>query len=158
MERTHPLPTAKEELSAYRETIYQFLPFVLVRCSKYTNSKGLAEVIAIYAFICAYRLAEILDGANKMIILIDNMVGVVGEDLRRGTSKSINGQLLFKWEDDLCFAQILAEMGTEECLEEIQRHQDLTARCFDLNQYERITAAVMEYLVEQNILYKIGKI
>ncbi|MGD0553203.1 MAG: hypothetical protein ABSB25_11240 [Sedimentisphaerales bacterium] len=138
--------TPETNLSTYRGIIERFLPFVLVRCSKYTNSKVLAEVIAIYAFICAYRLAEILDGANKMAILIDNMVGVVGEDLSKGTSKSVNGKLLFKWEDDLRFAQRLAEMGMKECLDEIRRHPDLTARNFDLNQFESITESAMKYL------------
>lgn len=115
MERTHPLPAAKEGLSAYRETIYQFLPFVLIRCSKYTNSKHLAEVIAIYAFISVYRITELLDGYN-MSMLIDWMVDIVGKDLGKGTNVSANGRLLFEREEALNAAKTIAELDTYECL------------------------------------------
>jgi hypothetical protein len=115
------ISTRKEKLSTYRTTIHQFLPFVLVRCSKYTNCKSLAETIATYSFICAYRLSEILDGANKIIILIDNMVGVIGEEFGQRRGIGDKGKLLFKWDDDLLFAKQLSETGTEECLTEIKK-------------------------------------
>lgn len=141
----------KEKLSSYRGTIHKYLPFALVRCSKYTNSKRLAETVTIYAFICAYRLSEILDGANKMSILIDNMVGIIAEEFSKRKGICVNGKLLFKWEDDLRFAKQLADMGTEECLDEIKRHPDLIARNIDLDQFERITVSVMEHLIEETL-------
>jgi len=115
MERTHPLPVVKAELSAYRETIYQFLPFVFIKCSKYSNSKNLAEAIAIYTFISVYMLAEILDGYN-MPVLIECMISIVGEDLDKGTNISANGQLLFEREGVLNTAKTIAELDTYECL------------------------------------------
>jgi hypothetical protein len=69
--------TPKAVLSSYEETIEKYLPLVLIRCAKYTNSKRLAEIIAVYAFICTYRLIEQLDGYN-MPVIIDWMVDIVG--------------------------------------------------------------------------------
>jgi hypothetical protein len=108
--------TRKEKLSSYRTTIHQFLPFVFIRCTKYTNSKCLAEIVAIYTFICAYRLAEVLDGANEIFVLIDIMVGVVGEDLGRRTGISVNDQLLFEEQGALNAAKTITEFDTYECL------------------------------------------
>jgi hypothetical protein len=106
----------KEKLSSYRDTINELLPFVLIRCAKYTNSKRIAEIIAVYAFICAYRLTEILDGANKIFILIDVMVDVVGEDLGKGTSVFFNDRLSFERKEALNATKALAELDTYECL------------------------------------------
>jgi hypothetical protein len=156
MEQTHHMPTAKVELSAYRKTIHQFLPFVLIKCSKFTNSKRLADVIAIYTFISVYRIAEILDGYN-MPVLIESMIGIVGDDLNKGTNKSVNGQLLFKWEDDLHFAQRLSVMDMKECLGKISRNPELTARNFDLEQFERITEATMAFLKNNHQHLPFGK-
>lgn len=106
----------KEKLSTYRDTINELLPFVLIRCTKYTNSKRIAEIITIYAFICAYRLTEVLDGANEIFVLIDIMVGVVGEDLGRRTGISVNDQLLFEEQGALNVAKTITEFDTYECL------------------------------------------
>lgn len=157
MKRTHPSPAAKENLSDYKNTIEKYLPFVLVRTTKYTNSRRLAEIIALYVFICSYQLAKILDGINKMVVIIDNMVGVVGEDLTKKPGTAVNGQLLFKWEDNLRFARRLAEMDTEDCSEELQRRQDFTSRCLDHNQLERITGSVIENLMRINNQYASSK-
>lgn len=143
---------------AYRKTIEKYLPFVLIRCSKYTNSRRLAEIIALYVFICSYQLARILDGINTMEIIIDNMVGVIGEDLTSPSTPlrtgkpgiPVNGQLLFKWDDDLGYARRLAEMDMEDCFNELQRNSDFTARCLDFNQFERITESVIENLIKIN--------
>ena len=139
MERTHPLPAAKVGLSAYMETIHQFLPFVLIRCSKYTNSKNLAEVIAVYTFISVYMLAEILDGYN-MPVLIECMISIVGEDLDKGTNISANGQLLFEREDVLNTAKTIAELDTYECLCLVLYYIDN----FDLGKIAEITGKTIE--------------
>jgi hypothetical protein len=139
--------TRKINLSIYKETIERFLPFVFIRCSKYTNSNRLAEIIAVYTFITVYRLTELLDGYNIQA-LIEMMVDIVGEDLGKG-SNTLNGLLLFKWEDDLFFAKRLAQMGIEECLNEMRRHKDFIARNFAPDQFDRITATVMDYLTKQ---------
>ena len=115
----------KINLSSYRKTIEKYLPSVLVKCTKYTNSKRLAEIIALYVFICSYQLAKILDGVNTMVIIIDNLVGVVGENLAKRTGTAANGQLLFRWEDDFHYAQRLAEMEMEKCYKELQKTQIL---------------------------------
>jgi len=139
----------KENLSYYRKTIEIYLPFVLIRCSKYTNSKRLAEVIAVYTFICAYLLYKIMDGANKMIVIIDNMVGVIGEDLGKTGDNQENGHLLFSQLNVLCAAKKLAEMDTKECLDEIQLHKGIS-QSFDRNQLVRIKTTVMNYLIKNS--------
>jgi hypothetical protein len=150
MEQTHPSPMEKVRIFAYRETIEKYLPCVLVKCSKYTNSKRLAEIIALYVFICSYQLAKILDGINTMAIIIDNLVGVIGEDLTKKTGTPCNGQPLFKWDDDFHYARRLAEMDMEECYEELQKNADFTSRCLDRSQLEQITESAIENLMQIN--------
>ncbi len=140
---------SKANLSSYRKTIEKYMPFVLIRCSKYTNSKRLAEVIAVYAFICSYLLVEILDGANKMVIIIDNFVGVIGEDLSNGTDSLVNGQLLFEQENIFYAAKKLAEMDIKECLDEIPLHNGIS-QSIDRNQLIRIKTTVMNYLLKNS--------
>ena len=36
--------------------VEQMLFYVLIRCAKYTNSRRLAETIAVYVFICIYYI------------------------------------------------------------------------------------------------------
>jgi hypothetical protein len=139
----------KADLASYKETIDKYLPFVLIRCAKYTNSKRLAEIIAVYAFICAYLLTEILDGANKIEILLDNMVGVIGEDLGKGTDCPVNGQLLFNQLNIFCAAKKLAELDIKVCLDEILLHKGVILS-FDREQFKRITNTVMNYLLKNS--------
>jgi len=136
----------KVSLSSYRKTIDKYLPFVLIRCVKYTNNKQLAEIISIYAFISAYLLCKTLDGANKIEILIDNMVGVVGEDLRKKPDSHENGQLLFEDENVLFAAMNLAEMNTKELLAKIHLRMDYLECFFDRVQFDRINVAVIDFL------------
>jgi len=131
--------------STYRRKIAKYLPFVLIRCSKYTNSYRLAEIIAIYAFICSYLLSQILDGVNETVI-IDNMVGVVGEDLGKGADSTVNGQLLFEDDNILFAARELAEMDTKELLAKIRLRMDYLECFFDREQFQRINDTVMNYL------------
>ena len=143
-------------LSAFRRTIEKYLPAVLVKCTKYTNSKRLAEIITLYVFICSYQLAKILDGINTMAVIIDNLVGVIGEDLTNPSTAlrtgkpgtPCNGQPLFKWDDDLRFARQLAEMEMENCYEELQNNADFTVRCLDFSQFERLIESVIENLIQ----------
>lgn len=136
------------KLSTYRNKINKYLPFVLIRCSKYTNSKRLAEIISVYTFISVYILAQILDGVNETVI-IDNMVGIVGEDLGKGADSTVNDQLLFEDENILFAARELAEMDTKDCLDEIRIHKGIILS-FDRNQFERITKTVMNYLIKNS--------
>ena len=138
--------TKKVTLSTYKDRINQFLPFVLIRCSKYTNNKRLAEIISIYAFICAYLLYRSLDGSNKIEIIIDNMVGVVGEDLGKTGDSPENGTFLFEDENVLSAAKILAEMNMKALLAKIRLRMDYLDCFFDRVQFGRINDSVMDYL------------
>jgi hypothetical protein len=146
MKKTHlpQLAGKKVRLSDYRETIEKYLPVVLVKCTKYTNSKQLAEIIAVFTFVSAYRFAEILDGCN-MPRIIEGMVDIVGRDLADDPHKIINGQLLFEQTDALCAAKKLAEMDIKECL----AHTNYMYSPFDRSQFERIIASVMNYLAKE---------
>jgi len=135
----------KASPSSYRKTIGKYLPFVLIKCSKYTNSKQLAEIISVYTFISVYILAHILDGVNETVI-IDNMVGVVGEDLSNGLDSSENGTPLFEDENILFAARELAEMNTKELLAKIRLRMDYLDCFFDREQFQRINDTVMNYL------------
>ncbi len=150
MEHTHPSPAIKAELASYKSTIEKYLPFVFVRCSRYTNSRRMAEIIAIYAFICAHRLTEILDGANKISVLLYIMVDVIGEDLGKGADIPVNGQILFRQKETLRIAKKLSELDTGECLDGVRRYMGLFANSFDIAQFSRITDTVMNYLIKWN--------
>ena len=141
-------PTAKVNLSNYRGIIERFLPFVLIRCVRYTNSKQIAETIAVYTFVCSYYITQMPEKRAGLPIIIDCMTDVIGEDLGGGVNK-LNGKLLFKWDDDLLFAKRLAYLNIVECLSVITRHKDFITRNLDEVLLSRITTTVMEYLLNQ---------
>lgn len=113
MEQTSEL-TPETNLSTYRDIIERFLPFVLIRCTKYTNSKRLAETIAVYTFVASYYLARMQETKAGVPIIIGCMADVVGEDLGKGNT--LNGLLLFEREDALCAAKAIAGLDVEDCL------------------------------------------
>ncbi|MFA5240322.1 MAG: hypothetical protein WC476_11545 [Phycisphaerae bacterium] len=106
--------TPGTSLSTYRDIIKRFLPFVLIRCTKYTNSKHLAETIAVYTFVSSYYLARMPENRAAMPIGIGCMTDVVGEDL--GNGNTLNGLLLFEREDALYAAKALAGLDIEESI------------------------------------------
>lgn len=112
MERVSNL-TPKVNLSTYRELIRALLPFVIIRCVKYTNSKRLAETIAVYSLVSSY-LARMQETKAGISIIISCMTDVAGEDL--GNGNTLNGLLLFEREDALCAAKALAGLGMEESI------------------------------------------
>jgi hypothetical protein len=134
----------REKLNDYEKTVRRYLPYVLVKCTKYTNRRRTAEYIAFYTFTGAYRLSVQLDGANKIPVLIDSMLTIAGPDFSDGPNKPVNGQLLFENKDALRAAKKLADMDMEECLSRM----DCVADSFDRLQLDRITEAVMDYLIK----------
>ncbi|MGB7582397.1 MAG: hypothetical protein WBL85_08135 [Sedimentisphaerales bacterium] len=112
MERVSNL-TPKVNLSTYRELIRVLLPFVIVRCVKYTNSKRLAETIAVYSLVSSY-LARMQETKAGISIIIGCMTETIGEDLGKGNT--LNGRLLFEREDALCAAKALAGLDLEESI------------------------------------------
>ena len=112
MERVSNL-TPKVNLSTYRELINIFLPFVIIRCTRYTNSKRLAETIAVYSLVSSY-LARMQETKAGISIVIGCMADVVGEDLAGGSN--VNGQLLFENIDAFCAAKALAGLDLEESI------------------------------------------
>ena len=143
MEQTHSSPTAKVRIAAYKETIEKYLPAVIIKCTKYTNSKHLAEIIAIFTFICVYRLTESLDG-YRIPVLIDSMVNIVGGDFADGSGKPIVDKLF----DDgrtLQTAKAIDELDIEECMS----HVDFAGDVFGQNQLERITESIMRYVIKR---------
>jgi hypothetical protein len=56
MKQTHLSPREKVTLDAYREIVGKYLPAVLIKCTKYTNSKQLAEIITRFTFTGTYHL------------------------------------------------------------------------------------------------------
>jgi hypothetical protein len=145
MDRVSKSLMQKVNLSAYKGIIEKYLPAVLIKCIKFTNSKHLAETIVIYTFAGAYRLATQLDGANRMSVVIESMLNIVGGDFADGPNKHVNGQLLFENKGALCAAKKLAEMDMEDCLSRI----DCIADGLDGGLLNRITETVMEYLEKQ---------
>lgn len=137
--------TVKITLSNYKWIIEKFLPFVLVRCVRYTNSKRIAETIAVYTFVASYYLARMPENKGLVAIVIGCMTDVVGEDLGNGPDTR-NGTPLFKRQDDLRFAKGLAYLKIEQCLSAVSHYGDLIACNIEQALFERITATVMDYL------------
>ncbi len=106
---------SKMNLSTYRELIERFLSFVLIKCACYTNSKRLAETIAVYIFASVYYTLERLDSPNQIPQAINTMADVVGKDLAAGADKPVNGELLFE-ANALRSARALNELEMEEAL------------------------------------------
>jgi hypothetical protein len=148
MDGTKQPLTPKERLSAYREIVERFLPFVLIRCSKFTNSKRLAEYIAVYTFIGVYRQLQQIYDASKMPAIIDSMLNIVGRDFADGPD-TIVGDKLFEGQDKLRAAKTLAEMDMEKCLSLVYYMDDMTGS-FDRGRLELVTAEVTDYLAERN--------
>ena len=113
MERVSNL-SPKGNLSTYRELISALLPFVLIRCVKYTNSKRLAETIAVYTLVASYYLARVQETKAGILIVIGCTAETIGEEL--GNGNTLNGLLLFEREDALCATKALAGLDLEESI------------------------------------------
>ncbi len=113
MERVSNL-SPKGNLSTYRELIIALLPFVLIRCVKYTNSKRLAETIAVYTLVASYYLARMPETKTGILIIIGCTTETIGEEL--GNGNTLNGLLLFEREDALCATKALAGLDLEESI------------------------------------------
>jgi hypothetical protein len=113
MERVSNL-MPKVNLSTYRELTSALLPFVIIRCVKYTNSKRLAETIAVYTLVASYYLARMQETKAGIPIIIGCMTETIGEDL--GNGNTLNGLLLFERENALCAAKALAGLDLEESI------------------------------------------
>jgi hypothetical protein len=104
-------------IAQYRRIMKEFLPYVLIRCTKYTSSKRLAEIIAVYVFASAYYryLVGRMKSREEITRVLGMMVEIVGSNLSDGTGE----------EEPVCDCEFLQDE-------------------------EKVTAAVIEYLMKQS--------
>jgi len=141
----------REKLCAYEKTVRKYLPYVLIKCARYTNSKRLAEIIAICTFASVYRLTEQSGSSNKMPTAIESMLAIVGPDFTDRPGNPV-GDKLFEEEGALRAARALSELDIGECLSRM----DGIADGLDRSQLERITVTVMSCLGKGNGKMKNG--
>jgi hypothetical protein len=143
MEQINHTLTRKTNLSTYRKIVEKYLPAVIIKCSKFTNSKHSAEIITIYTFLCVYRLTELLDD-YRIPVLINAMFNIVGEDFADGSGKTV-GDKLFEQEETLSAAKFLSELDTDECISRADWVGDIVGQ----SELGRITKSIMRYLIKQ---------
>ena len=71
----------EERLRVYQQIIDYYLRYVLIRCSRHTDSRNVAGRIALYTFISTYALAEKLKHVWQFGWLVDSLVDVIAEDI-----------------------------------------------------------------------------
>ncbi|MFA5784334.1 MAG: hypothetical protein WC962_05610, partial [Phycisphaerae bacterium] len=64
----------KTSITDYRKIIAEHLPFVLAGCAKYTASSRLTQIIAVYVFICAFRVIPKLTNPDYQIFFVIEML------------------------------------------------------------------------------------
>ncbi len=67
-------------LTVYRHIIGRYLRYVLIRCTGYTNDKGQAQRMAVYALVTACLLFDKLRGLGQLGSLVEMMVKIAAED------------------------------------------------------------------------------
>ena len=75
---------------AYNKAIEFYLRHVLLRCSKYTNNRNIAEKIAVYTFITAYEAVEKLEQIHQFGPLVSDLVDQIGPAILKEESKIDN--------------------------------------------------------------------
>lgn len=75
---------------AYSKAVEFYLRYVLLRCSKYTNNRNVAEKIAIYTFIAAYEAVEKLEQIHQFGPLVSGLVDEIGPAILKEESKIDN--------------------------------------------------------------------
>ena len=75
---------------AYSKAVEFYLRYVLLRCSKYTNNRDIAEKIAVYTFISAYEAVEKLEQIHQFGPLVGSLVDQIGPVILKEEAKSDN--------------------------------------------------------------------
>ena len=65
----------------YEWIIDFYTPYILIRSTRFTNSKAQAERIAVYGLITTCLLAVKLERLSQVGLLVDILVDVIGEDV-----------------------------------------------------------------------------
>ena len=76
-----PFPIEQLELLAYERIIKFYMRYVLLRCTKYTNSKEDVGHIALYTFVTTFTLMKELEHAGQLGQLFDCMIDTIGQDV-----------------------------------------------------------------------------
>ena len=72
------------ELAVYERIIELYAPYVLVRCSQYTNGRRQAQQIGVYTLITTCMVVGEIEHVGQLGRVVDIMVGVVGHDVVSG--------------------------------------------------------------------------
>ena len=75
---------------AYSKAIEFYLRYALLRCSKYTNNRNIAEKITFYTFIAAYEAVEKLEQIHQFGPLVSDLVDQFSPAILKEESKFDN--------------------------------------------------------------------
>jgi len=68
-------------LAEYRQMIERYMRYVLIASTKYVDTKAEAVYIALYTFASTYAIINKFDIADRIGLVLDVMVDVVGDDV-----------------------------------------------------------------------------
>lgn len=68
-------------LVAYRQVIKTYMRYVLIRATRYTNSKHGAGHIAVHSFVSAYTIMKKLHIPDRIPLILDSVIEVIGNDI-----------------------------------------------------------------------------
>ena len=74
----------RAELGVYERIIESYCPYVLVRCSRYTNNRRQAQQIGTYALVSACLVAREVGTALPIGRIVESVLRVVGPDVLAG--------------------------------------------------------------------------
>jgi predicted RNA-binding protein YlxR (DUF448 family) len=71
----------RAELAVFKRIVELYVPYVLVRCTRYTNRRRQAQQIGTYILITTCVMVRKLGPALPLGRIVDTVVGVVGPDV-----------------------------------------------------------------------------
>ena len=74
----------REELAVCERIIELYAPYVLVRCTRYTNRRRQAQQIGVYTLVTTCIIVRELQQVGQFGRIVDVMAGVVGRDVLSG--------------------------------------------------------------------------
>jgi len=83
----------RAELAVFERIIEFYVPYVLVRCARYTKRRRQAQQIGVYTLVSTCFLARELGPALSLGRIVDTAVGVAGPDVvSKGEGRAWSGQ------------------------------------------------------------------
>jgi DNA-directed RNA polymerase specialized sigma24 family protein len=124
----------------YEWIIDFYTPYILIRCTGFTNSKAQAERIAVYGLITTCLLAAELERLNQVGLLVDILVDVIGEDLTGQETEPATPR------PDGAGGPLLPEEGMRELAEALNRLDGFTREVLVFGHMEAVDTKALACL------------